>query len=216
MSEELGRIERPPVEKFAGARKLIVVPLIFCGKDAPPDFVEIYNRCWNEIGRQLERLQSKLGRITRIYHEMVHAGGAEGMVLVQQLNPDSHSLIQSLSPDGVQLQAFEDMELAAETMDWERCLMVTVGEKARWKVLELHAEASSKRFAYMATRIGETLPPGEAGVLFIREGHRIQFPKDLEVLTVYPPAMDEIHRWLRDYDVRAKHGPAEESPSEQA
>lgn len=217
MSEELGKIERPPVEQFAGARKLIVVPLIFCGKDAPPDFVEIYNRCWAEIARQIEKLESKLGPITRVYHEMVYGGGPEGMSVAEQLNPDSYKLIKSRSPDGAQLQAFEDMELATETMDWERCLMVTIGEKARSKVLQLHAEASSKRYAHMARRIEETLGPGETGLLFIREGHRVQFPKDLEVLTVYPPTMDEIHRWLRDYNTRAKQPPQkDEAPSEQS
>lgn len=216
MPEELGKIERPPVEQFAGARKLIVVPLIFCGKDAPPDFVEIYNRCWAEIAHQLDRLESRLGKITRIYHEMVHAGGAEGMTLAGQLNPDSHNLIQSRSPDGSQLQAFEDIELATETMDWERCLMVTIGEKARSKVLELHAEASSNRYAHLARRIDETLAPGEMGVLFIREGHRVQFPKDVEVLTVYPPAMDEVHRWLRDYNARSRQVPGAEAAPKQS
>jgi len=216
MSEELGKIERPPVDKFTGARKLIVVPLIFCGRDAPPDFVEIYRRCWAEIARHLEKLESKLGKITRVYHEMVHAGGQEGMTVVERLNPESHNLIKSRSPDGAHLQAFDDVELSTETMDWERCLMVVVGEKTREKILQLHAESASKRYAHMAKRIGETLAEGETGVLFIREGHRIQFPKDLEVLTVYPPAMDEIHRWLRDYNTRAKQPPKDESATEPA
>jgi len=38
----------------------------------------------------------------------------------------------------------------------------------------------------------------EAGLLFITENHRLQFPADIEVFNVFPPAMDEIHRWLRD------------------
>ena len=35
-------------------------------------------------------------------------------------------------------------------------------------------------------------------LLFIREGHRVQFPPDIEVFSVAPPVLDEIHRWLRD------------------
>jgi hypothetical protein len=26
----------------------------------------------------------------------------------------------------------------------------------------------------------------------------VQFPQDIEVFSVAPPALDEIHRWLRD------------------
>jgi len=38
----------------------------------------------------------------------------------------------------------------------------------------------------------------QAGLLFIREGHLAQFPKDIEVFSVAPPALDEIHRWQRE------------------
>ena len=47
-------------------------------------------------------------------------------------------------------------------------------------------------------RIGETLKNDEAGLLFIREEHSVQFPSDVEVFSIFPPALDEIHRWLRD------------------
>ncbi|GAH60367.1 unnamed protein product, partial [marine sediment metagenome] len=30
------------------------------------------------------------------------------------------------------------------------------------------------------------------------EGYKLQFPGDIEVFSVFPPALDEIHRWLRD------------------
>ena len=34
--------------------------------------------------------------------------------------------------------------------------------------------------------------------MFIREGHQVQFPSDIQVFYVAPPALDEIKRWLRD------------------
>jgi len=46
--------------------------------------------------------------------------------------------------------------------------------------------------------LNETLQRGEAAILFIREGHMVQFAKDIEVFSVAPPALDDIHRWLRD------------------
>ena len=36
------------------------------------------------------------------------------------------------------------------------------------------------------------------GLLFIREEHLAQFPEDIEVFSVSPPALDEIHRWQRE------------------
>ena len=42
------------------------------------------------------------------------------------------------------------------------------------------------------------LKPDEVGVLFIREGHTVQFPQDIEVFSIVPPVLDEIHRWQRD------------------
>jgi hypothetical protein len=66
------------------------------------------------------------------------------------------------------------------------------------RVSELYVEAARKRNESMAKRIGETLKNDEAGLLFIREEHSVQFPSDVEVFSIFPPALDEIHRWLRD------------------
>ena len=44
----------------------------------------------------------------------------------------------------------------------------------------------------------ETLKDDEAGLLFIREEHSVQFPGDIEVFSIFPPTLNEIHRWLRD------------------
>jgi hypothetical protein len=63
----------------------------------------------------------------------------------------------------------------------------------------------------MAKRISETLKEDEAGLLFIREEHSVQFPGDVEVFSIFPPALDEIHRWYRDQAVLAQHRPVEAS-----
>ena len=39
----------------------------------------------------------------------------------------------------------------------------------------------------------------------------VQFPVDIEVFSVAPPALDEIHRWLRD---RSQAVPAEKEADE--
>ena len=203
MAEELGKIEKPPVENFSGLRKLIVVPVVFSGKDAPADFMEIFTRCWDQIGEQIENLETKLGKIARVYHEMVFNDDEEGLKMLEQLNPESFKTVKVKSEGGAKLHTTEDAELAMENMDWERCLMVAMGQKVRSQVIKFHMESNSKRYQYIGQKIDETLKEGEIGLLFVREGHAIQFPQSIEVFNVYPPALDEINRWLRDFPKRA-------------
>jgi hypothetical protein len=73
-----------------------------------------------------------------------------------------------------------------------------ISDKVANKVTEFYAEANKRRNELMATKISETLKDDEAGLLFIREGHSVQFPSDIEVYSISPPALDEIHRWYRD------------------
>jgi hypothetical protein len=65
-------------------------------------------------------------------------------------------------------------------------------------VSEFYIEASRKRYEHISKRIDETLKANEIAILFIREGHLVQFPEDVEVFSVSPPTLDEIRRWLRD------------------
>ncbi len=81
-----------------------------------------------------------------------------------------------------------------------------ISQKAAKMVSEFYIEALRKRYEHIARRIDETLKVNEVGMLFIREGHMVQFPQDLEVFSVAPPALDEIHRWQRDRSSTDKKG----------
>ena len=59
-------------------------------------------------------------------------------------------------------------------------------------------ETTQQRFDYIGKRISETLQENESGVLFISEGHRVQFPSDIQVFFVAPPALDALKRWISD------------------
>ena len=72
------------------------------------------------------------------------------------------------------------------------------------KVYGFYAAASKKRNEYIAKRIDETLEADETGILFMREGHQVQFPSDIQVFYVAPPALDEIKRWLRDRETKSQ------------
>jgi hypothetical protein len=77
-------------------------------------------------------------------------------------------------------------------------LLGFVTVKVASKISEFYTETAKKRYEFMVSRITETLKDNEAGLLFITEGHRLQFPRDIEVFSISPPGLDEIHRWLRD------------------
>jgi predicted metalloenzyme YecM len=198
MAPELGKISKPEAGSFRHSRKLFLVPLIYSGKDAPSDYVEKFDLYWQQVNEHLENLETKLGEINRIYHESITINDENTLQILEKLNPKSYQIITQKSQNGAKIEVIEDRQLAEECMDWERCLLVgLLSETAIKKVSELYIEAARKRYEHISKRIDKTLQADEIAVLFIREGSVIQFPKDVEVFSVSPPALDEIHRWLR-------------------
>ena len=199
MSEELGKVEKPPVEKFRKGRKLYLVPLIYCGQHSPDDYQEIFRRYWHQVEGQIGDLELKLGKIARIYHELIPVSGEGGLKAIEGLNQSSYQLTKDRVGKGARLEATEDIESLTEFMDWSRCLALGLqSPKVFSKVYESYIEVSKARNEYIARHIDETLNSDEIGILFIREEHQLQFPPDIEVFYVAPPALDEINRWLRE------------------
>ena len=211
MSAELGKIEKLDIEQF-GVRKLYVVPLIFSGTDAPPDYKEKLERYWREVNEQIANQELKVGKIKRIYHESISTGGEEGLKVLGEINRLSYLIAKDKVETGAVFEAVEEAELADECMDWERCLMIGLfSQKAFKTIAELYQQCSVKRYEYIGKRIDETLQKGEAAILFIREGNVVQFKKDIEVFNVAPPGLDDIHRWLRDRSKQAEEQPEQKS-----
>ena len=205
MSSELGRIEKPEAEQFRGQRKIYLVPLVFAPQQPSPDYAELYERYWTSVREHLLRLEMSIGAVARIYHEAVGLSGDEGLAEAEKLSEKSGSVARSKSDAGATFEAVEDQNLVTECFDWQRCLMVGLeNQKVAERVWGYYSEAQRKRYEVMAQRIDETLRPEEAGLLFISEDHRVQFPSDIRVFYVAPPALDEIHRWLRDQRARAR------------
>jgi hypothetical protein len=199
MPEQLGKIERPEAERFKQGKKLYLVPLVYSGEEALDEYKEKCSRYWQQVAEQLTNLASKIGRVNRIYHESIFQSGEDGMKTTERLNPSSYQIAKTQCANGAIFEAVEERELFEEVMDWQRCLMLGfISDKVASKVSEFYAEATKRRNEFMAKKISETLKDDEAGLLFIREGHSVQFPSDIEVFSIFPPALDEIHRWYRD------------------
>ena len=199
MAEQLGKIEKPDAGQFKEKRKLYLVPLLFSWDDAPAEYAEKFNRYWEQVREHVANLESTIGKVNRIYHESITMAGEEGLKVLEKLNPSGCQFVREKCQSGAEFEVAEDVELVEESMDWERHFLVGfISQKVARTVSEFFLEASRKRYEHIAKRLDETLKDSEAAMLFIREGHRVQFPEDIEVFSVVPPVLDEIHRWLRE------------------
>lgn len=204
MPEELGKIEKLPVDKFKKGRRLYFVPLIYSSPHASSEFIVIYSRYWNQVESRVSELELKLGKVNRVYHELIPFGGEDGTKAVEDLSERSYQIIKDRLAKGANLEATEESEILSEFMDWSKCLMVGLqNRKVFTKLYEFYTIASNKRNEYIAKHLAETLGAEEIGLLFMREGHQIQFPADVEIFYVAPPALEELKRWLRDQESKA-------------
>ena len=214
MSQELGKVEKPEVSSFKHNRKILQVSLVYAGKDSPAEYMELFEKYWQQVDEMITKLENKLGNATVIYHETINAGGEEGLKMLETLNPKSHNIVDVRQKTGDKLKCIEDTELLEEVMDWERCLMIGfLSDKVAKTVYSSFSEASRKRYQQISKTIDETLKEGDIALLFIREGHMVQFPQDVDVFSVAPPALDEIHRWARDRAARREKGQDKDSDS---
>ena len=202
MAEELGKIEKPPVEEFKEGRKIYFIPLIYRSEELPEEYIEKFNKYWEQVEKQVAELELKLGKVNRIYHELIPAAGEAGCEAIKELSDKSHKIIQACLEKGAQLEAVEEGDLLTEFMDWSRCLIIGLqNPKVLTKVYESCLEAGKKRNEYIAGKIDETLKTNEIGILLMRENHQVQFPSDIQVLYIAPPALDEIKRWFREREI---------------
>jgi len=203
MTQELGRIEQPSAEPYKGKRKLFLVPLVYELPTEAEEGQTILARYWEQVVSQVASLESKLGPVKHVYHEAVTEGGTEGLRLLEGVNQRSGHLTQEKSQAGATMEATEDAGLLAEVLDLQRCLSLPfASEKVVLQIQEWFSESVRKRYEHIAQRIDETLQETEVGLLLISERHQVQFPTDVEVFYVSPPALDEYRRWLRGWIAR--------------
>lgn len=217
MAEELGKIEKPPVEKFAKGRKLFFVPLLYVSEDMPEEYIKLFDRYWEQVQSQVTELGNKLGAVHRVYHELIAVAGEEGQKAIENINQRSSGLINACLEKKASLEAVEDSDILTEFMDWSRCLMVGLQNPGvANKVYDAYMETGKKRNEAIARRIDETLQDDEVGLLLMRESHQVQFPTDIQVFYVSPPALDEIKRWLREQETKTEgKSPDDGSASEE-
>ena len=195
----LGNVGRASVDQFAGARKLLLVPLM-TSISSEPILEELLGQYWSEVGEQVRRLERRLGSVTYVLHEGSVDRGEATLASLEKANPTLVALVRELWLRGAQLEPIEDVEVLLETLDLHRCLLLGMASAtvAR-QLVEWYADARKRRFAFMAKRIDETIGQDKVGLLIIGQDHQLQFPPDMEVVYVAPPTLNKIQQWLRDH-----------------
>ena len=129
----------------------------------------------------------------------MHAAGDEGLARIGEINPHGLALIETLARSEARLEPTEDLELLYQVSDWQRCMNAGLfSQHVRETAMAGYQEAASKRYEHVSSRIDDALKPAELGIMFMGQDHRVQYPQDVQVFYVSPPALNDINRWLED------------------
>ncbi len=196
---ELGRIQKPNVDEFGGKRKLYCVANIYPIQDAPEDYRELADKYWDEVVRQIEKIENA-GKAGKIFCELISEQTDEELGLLKKINERIHQIIKQRLDEGDTLIPLESKEIFGPYTDWGNCLRVVFTKEVFTKVLDFFMEFSEKRSQHILKVIDDNLGEAEAGLLIMKDEDRarLQFPRDIEVFLITPPSYDDIVRWLRD------------------
>jgi hypothetical protein len=213
---ELGKIEKPTVDELKKGRKLYYVPLVLSVGEEDIDLDLKIGKYWDQVEIHLSNLETNLGKVSCIFHEMVSQAGKEGEKTIAAICPDSLKIVRKRIDAGATLSAIEDGEILLEYMDWGRCLSIQLQSQTVFeKLYESYNKAHKARNENIAKKIDDALQSEQAGVIFMREGHQVQLPADIQVFYVAPPALDELKRFAREKQEEAeKKAAAEETTGE--
>jgi len=208
MAQEIGRVERPSAGQYRGKRKLLLVPLMHLPPDDAQEGLAILEKYWDQVRHQIAALEARLGGLRHIFCESLPVGGTEGLEYLAMGDRHSFLLVKARCEAGAMLQTTEDQATLMEALDLQRLLMLPLAsEKVARRVHDWFTEANQSRYEHIARQINTMLGEDETGLLLISERHHVQFPPDIEVFYVAPPALDEYRRWLRNWVSRREQSP---------
>jgi hypothetical protein len=211
MAKKLGKIKKPEAEKFEKGRKLLYLPLVFTPEQPEAEFKDMLDRYWQQSREQIANLEAKLSKINKVFHEWVDQGGEQGVEVMEVMSSGSRDIVKECLAHQAELVPVEDRSLLNEFIDWNRCLaMGLMSRKVFSLVYRSYSDVRKKREDLIIKKVDQALGQDEVGLLVMREDNKVQFPKDMQVFYIAPPALDEIQRYLRERNKPPKH-PAGES-----
>ena len=128
-----------------------------------------------------------------IFHEMLHDDSEDGLEMMESVSPGSVKLVKYLMGSGSVLCPFEDPEMLMEMTDWQRCLSIGLVSKGVQEMAsEQYRALTDARNSKVSESISTSMKEDEVGLLFISEGHTVQFSSDVQVFYVAPPSSNEL------------------------
>ena len=215
----LGQMPKPDAEQYRDQRKIVFVPMLLMPGDLPEEARHLVERFWSEVRDNISSLERSLGSVACVFHEALHRrAGDEGLQHIQPINAHGMTFIEALVRSNARLELTEDIELLQQSSDWQRCMSVgLMSEKVGDAAMTGFQDATTQRYEFIASRIDDALKPAELGIMFLRQDHRVQFPQDVQVFYVSPPALNDINRWIEDQMRRMAQeaaDQAQQSPSD--
>jgi len=195
---ELGRIEKPSLEGFAGKRKLYTVRSVYLPGNPHEEYKSLFHKYWDEVSVHIEKIEAA-GKIRKIFCEHIVSAEEDALDAFALMNDRAAQLIRKKMEEGVTLLPLETEEIYGPLLDWRNCLQVVETRKVFEQIFDYYTELLNSRFHYIIDVIEKNLTGDEAGLLILREEDRLrlQFPDDIEVFFVTPPAYDDILKWIR-------------------
>ena len=189
----LGSTGKSDPRRFDGKKKLLLVPLIPMSNALAESNTELFDRYWREVTNQIGNLESVLGTVRHIFHEMLHDDSEDGLEMMESVSPGSVKLVRYLMGSGSVLCPFEDPEMLMEMTDWQRCLSIGLVSKGVQEMAsEQYRALTDARNNKVSESISTSMKEDEVGLLFISEGHTVQFSSDVQVFYVAPPSSNEL------------------------
>jgi|TARA_B110000263_G_scaffold233465_1_gene230303 hypothetical protein len=189
----LGSTGKADANRFNGKKKLLLIPLIPIFPDMENDISDLLDRFWAEIFSQVGNIESVLGTVKHVFHEMIHEENENGIQILSQVYPRSANFLKEYINSGAKLEALEVPETWMELTDWQRCLSIGLISKKVFDIASKnYQEISIKRTKQLPQTINDLMEKDEVGLLFISEGHAVQFPSDIQIFYVSPPSAKEL------------------------
>ena len=199
MTEELGKIEKPPAGDIATKRKVYVAPLVYPLPGAPDGYATRLAAYWKAVDDHTGGLETRAGIVKRVFVEGVGFGGQPGMDQLKQTNLPVFPLVYGRVSSGATLEALDDDELFLEELDWRRIIQGGfASRKVAETVQESFDKASEDRIAHMAKSLREKIEDGEAALLIISSTRGLDIPDDIEQFHIMPPELDALSRWIQE------------------
>ncbi|MDH4231766.1 MAG: hypothetical protein OEW04_07020 [Nitrospirota bacterium] len=201
---ELGRLEKPLLDDFAGKRKIYAVSSVYLPENPDDEYKTLFHKYWDEVIAQIEKIEAA-GKIRKIFCEHIVSAEEDSLDAFARVNERAAQLIRKKMEEGVALLPLETEEIYGPLLDWRNCLQVVGTRKVFEQVFDFYTELLTLRFQNIIDVLEKNLADNEAGLLILGEEDRLRlrFPDDIEVFFVRPPSYDDIVKWTRG-EMRAR------------